>query len=202
MPLALWLVGVLFFTLGLLIMVERAIMPTVVAIAETEVSRVANQALIDTVNRNIAAFLTGRRLVETELTPAGDLLYIRTNTADLNSIQAEALMVLQETFRNLDRFSVYVPLGQTLGSKIFAPLGPRIRVLLYPYGAIGVRVKDSFEVTGINQIKYNVFLEVEGTVRVVIPFISSKTQVQTSIPLTTLLIPGKVPDTYITLPGR
>ncbi len=183
-------------------MVERAIMPTVVAIAETEVSRVANQALIDTVNRNIAAFLTGRRLVETELTPAGDLLYIRTNTADLNSIQAEALMVLQETFRNLDRFSVYVPLGQTLGSKIFAPLGPRIRVLLYPYGAIGVRVKDSFEVTGINQIKYNVFLEVEGTVRVVIPFISSKTQVQTSIPLTTLLIPGKVPDTYITLPGR
>jgi len=37
-------------------------------------------------------------------------------------------------------------------------------------------------------------------VRVVIPLIAARTEVSTDVPLATILIPGKVPDTYLTLP--
>ena len=100
----------------------------------------------------------------------------------------------------MNGFTVSIPLGQTLGSHLFAPLGPKIRVKLIPFGAVKVRIKDYFDVTGINQTRYNVTLEVTSTIRVVIPLISKKTQVVSEFPLTTVLIPGKVPDTYLSVP--
>lgn len=182
-------------------MIERSIMPAVTFVAEMEASRVVNEALVCAVNNHVVDFLTGRRLIETNLTESGELLYIRTKTDDLNRIQAEALDALQGAFASLERFSVHVPLGHALGSKIFAAYGPKIKVVLCPHGSIEVKVMDSFEVTGINQVKYHVYLEVEGVVKIVVPLLSSLVPVKTTIPLATLLIPGKVPHTYINIPG-
>lgn len=181
--------------------VERAIIPTLIAIAESEVTRVANTALVDAVNKHIADIISGKNLLEFCTGPNGELLYVKTNPAELNRIQSEALSVLQDAFSKLQGFSVDVPLGQTLGSKIFAPLGPKIRIRLFPVGSVQVQTRDSFDVTGINQTKYNIYLQVSCRVRVVIPLIATQTQVNTDIPLATVLIPGKVPNTYLSLPG-
>lgn len=183
-----------------LIVLERAVIPTLIAISETEVTRVANQAMIDTVNAHIADLMAGKNLLEFKNSPSGELLYVQVNTVDLNKIQSEALDVLQEAFRDLSGFKVYVPLGQTLGSRIFAPVGPRIPVTLYPYGTVRVELRDSYDVTGINQTKFEVTLKVTCMVRVVIPLISARTEVTTDVPLTTVLIPGKVPPTYLSIP--
>lgn len=193
------LLGVLVLLVWVITLVERAVIPTLVAIAETEVTRVANQAIVDAVSRNIETFLSGKTLLDFKLGPNGDLLYVQTNAAALNQVQSEALSVLQEAFRNLAGFKVYIPLGQTLGSKVFAPVGPRIPVTLFPYGTVRVQVADSYDVTGINQTRFEIVLKVTCTVRVVIPLIAARTEVTSDIPLTTVLIPGKVPDTYLSI---
>jgi len=180
--------------------IERAIIPTLIAISESEVARVANEAIVNAINGHIEALLEGKEFLEFETDPSGKLLYVKSKTADLNRVQAEALNVLQEMLSGLSGFNVYVPLGQTLGSRIFAPFGPKIKVSLFPYGTVRVEVKDSVEVTGINQLKYNVSLYVTCSIRVVIPLISSKTQVTSEIPLVTILLPGQVPETYISVP--
>lgn len=195
-----WLAAFLVLVAWLLIVLERAVIPTLVAISETEVTRVANQAMIDTVNKHVSDLLEGKNLLEFRTGSNGELLYVQVNTVDLNKIQSEALAVLQETFRNLAGFKVYVPLGQTIGSRIFAPSGPRIPVTLYPYGTVRAEIHDSYEVTGINQTKFEVSLKVTCMVRVVIPLIQAKTEVSTEIPLTTVLIPGKIPSTYLAIP--
>jgi sporulation protein YunB len=187
---------------SLFLALERAIVPTLVAISETEVARVTNKAMIDAVKRHITAFLEGKTFLYFETGKDGQLLYIKTNTADLNRIQADALDVLQDAMKNLDGFSVYIPLGQAFGSTTLAHVGPKIKVTLYPYGTVRTQVRDSFDVTGINQARYNIFLNVKCTVRVVVPFISSMAEVSTDIPLTTVIIPGKVPDTYLNLTGN
>ncbi len=198
----------LLYTLGVLLVIawsvmalERSIVPTLIAISETEVARVTNEALVDATNKHITAFLEGKTLLFFEMGQDGSLLYIKTNAADLNRIQADALHVLQNAVNDLKGFTVYVPLGQILGSKVFASLGPKVKVTLFPFGAVRTQVKDTFDVTGINQARYNIFLSVDCVVNVVIPFISSSVEVATEIPLTTILIPGKVPDTYLTLPS-
>lgn len=196
----LWLVGLVVLVGWALITVEKAVIPTLVAVSETEVTRVANQALINTVNAHMTEFMAGKNLLLFETGPTGELLYVQVNTTDLNMIQSDALAVLQEAFRSLDGFKVYVPLGQALGSRIFAPRGPRIPITLYPYGSVTVDVRDSYDTTGINQTKFEVWLQVKCMVRVVIPLIQAKTEVSTEIPLTTVLIPGKVPPTYLSIP--
>ncbi len=195
----LWVAGVLLLLLWMFTLVERAIVPTLVAIAETEVNRVANRAMIDAINENIATLLQGRQLLHFETAPDGSLLYVSANTAELSRVQAESLAVLETALERLEGFAVDVPLGQVLGSRIFAHSGPNIPVTLYPFGAVEAHIRDSFEVTGINQTRYNVFLNVKCLVRVVIPLISAKSEVSTDIPLAAILIPGKVPDTYLNL---
>lgn len=194
-----WLAVLIALTVWVLVAVERAVIPTLIAISETEVTRVANQAMINAVNTHISEFMEGKNLLDFRTGPSGDLLYVQVNTGDLNKIQSQALEVLQETFRDLTGFTVHVPLGQALGSRIFAPAGPRIPVTLYPYGTVKVEVHDSYDVTGINQTKFEVWLRVTCMVRVVIPLIQARTEVTTEIPLATVLIPGKVPPTYLSI---
>lgn len=195
-----WLGALIALALWILAMIERAVIPTLVAISETEVTRVANDAMVAALNDHVADIMNGKDLLEFHTNDAGELLYVRVNAANLNRIQSEALAVLQDAFRELAGFQVSVPLGQALGSRIFAPSGPRIPVTLYPYGSVEVDVNDSYEVTGINQTKYEVWLTVTCMVRVVIPLISAQTEVTTQVPLTTVLIPGKVPPTYLSIP--
>ncbi len=180
---------------------ERAIVPTLIAVSETQVVRVANEAMIEAVNQHLASFMNGKEFLRFETGPTGELLYVQVNSSDLNRIQAEALSVLQESLQELEGFQVTVPLGQALGSRIFAQSGPRIPVTLYPYGTVKVQVNNSYDVTGINQTKFEVWLTVTCTVRVVIPLIQSRAEVSTDIPLTTVLIPGKVPPTYLSIPS-
>jgi len=179
---------------------ETAATPTLIAIAETQVIRIANRAMIDAINDNISLLLDGKELLHFETGPTGELLYVRTNTGELNRIQADALAVLEDAFQELDGFTVSVPLGQALGSEMFAPYGPKINAKLYPYGSVSAEIRDSFEVTGINQTRYNLYLTVTCMVRVVIPLIAARAEVTTDVPLATILIPGKVPNTYLTLP--
>jgi sporulation protein YunB len=181
-------------------MVENKVVPTLIAVAETQITRVANRAMIDAINDNISTLLDGKELLHFETGSSGDLLYVRTNAAELNRIQAESLAVLENVLQQLDGFTVSVPLGQALGSKVLAAYGPKIKIRLYPYGSVTAQVTDSFDVTGINQTRYNLCLTVTCMVRVVIPLIAARTEVSTDVPLATILIPGKVPDTYLTLP--
>ena len=149
--------------------VERSIVPTLVAIAESETTRVANEVMVNTINKHLAALLNGKVLLEFQTGPTGDLLYVRTNTTALNQVQADALDVLQEAVDTLEEFTIRVPMGQAFGSKLFAPVGPKIPIRVIPYGSVKAQVYDSYDVTGINQTRYNILLRATCTVRVIIP---------------------------------
>ncbi len=183
-----------------LMVLEKSIIPTLIAISESRVTAIANEAIIDAVNAHIDSLLQGKKLLDFHVSSEGQLLYVQTNAADLNKIQSESLSILQAAITDLEGFEVHIPFGQAFGSSIFASFGPKIKVALFPYGHVNVQVLDSFEVTGINQVKYDLCLRATYTLQVVIPLISSKAQVSTDIPLATVLIPGKVPDTYLTIP--
>lgn len=182
------------------LLAERSIIPTLIAISQSEVTRLANGVMIDTINEYIGAILDGRTLLEFERGPTGELLYVRTNTTVLNVIQADALDVLQKAMEKLEGFVIKIPLGQASGSKILANAGPRIPIKVVPFGSVRSEVVDSYDATGINQTVYSISLRASCSVRIVIPFLSADTDVTTMIPLASVLIPGKVPDTYLSVP--
>ena len=92
-----------------------------------------------------------------------------------------------------------MPRGQAF-PKLFAPVGPKIPIRVFPYGSVRAQVYDSYDVTGINQTRYNILLRATCSVRVIIPPHRSGDRSGDRHPLTTVLIPGKVPDTYLSFP--
>lgn len=185
---------------GSLIAVERKIFAPLLAISEAKVVAIANDVILQAVNSQIDALLEGKNLLDFHQDSDGHLLYVKTNTAGLNRLHSDALGLLQDALKDLEEVDIYVPFGQILGSTIFAAAGPKIKVVIIPYGYVNLQIVDGFEVTGINQVKYDLSLEAHFALQVVVPFIASKTGISIDIPLATVLIPGKVPDTYLTIP--
>lgn len=176
------------------------IVPTLLAISETKVIAIANRAVLQAIHSHVDTLLENKELLSFHTDPNGKLLYTQTNAACITEIQSEVLALLQNTVNDLQRFGLHIPLGQILGSRIFATKGPTIKVAMCPYGYVDVKILDRFDVTGINQLKYDLFLNASFTLQIVIPLISTKTYVSVDVPLTTVIIPGEVPDTYLTLP--
>lgn len=180
--------------------VERSVVPTVVALAESEASGAANRLIVDTVRNEVLPLLQGKDLVEFVTSASGEIVFVRVNSAYLGEVEAISLRALQEGLARVGEFKVYVPLGQLVGSRILAASGPKLPVTLIPAGVVSTKIADSFEVAGINQTKYTLFLTAKVSIKVVIPLVSSSTVVSAEVPLATVLIPGKVPDTYLSLP--
>lgn len=189
--------GVTIFAFAFL---ERSVVPTLVALAESEASGTANRLVVDTVRNEILPLIEGVSLIDFVTGPSGEVVFVRVNSPYLSQVEAMSLRALQDGLARIEAFQVYVPLGQLFGSKILATAGPRIPVKLIPVGVVSTKVDDSFEVAGINQTKYTLFLIAKVSIKVVIPLVSSSTIVSAEVPLATVLIPGRVPDTYLSIP--
>lgn len=180
--------------------VERSVVPTLVALAEAEASGAANLLIVDTVRNEVLPLIQGKNLIEFVTGPSGEVVFVKVNSAYLGEVEAISLRALQDGLSRVGEFKVYVPLGQLLGSRILAASGPKIPVVLIPAGVVSTKISDSFEVAGINQTKYTLFLTARVSIKVVIPLVSSYAVVSAEVPLATVLIPGKVPDTYLSVP--
>ncbi len=180
--------------------VERSVVPTLVALAEAEASGAANLLIVDTVRNEVLPLIQGKNLIEFVTGPSGEVVFVRVNSAYLGEVEAISLRALQDGLSRVSEFKIYVPLGQLVGSRILAAFGPKIPVALIPAGVVSTKISDSFEVAGINQTKYTLFLTARVSIKVVIPLVSSSAVVSAEVPLATVLIPGKVPDTYLSVP--
>ena len=61
---AVYLIGILALVMWLFSWAERSIVPTLVAIAESETTRVANEVMVNTINAHLATLLNGKVLLE------------------------------------------------------------------------------------------------------------------------------------------
>lgn len=73
-------------------------------------------------------------------------------------------------------------------------MGPSLPVTYVPIGAVKTNLETKMAEAGINMVLVTVYIRVEVTLRIVIPFATDQTTVVTSIPITNSLVIGDVPD--------
>ena len=92
---------------------------------------------------------------------------------------------------------ISVPLGQLLGMNILAGAGPTLPVRIAPAGAVTTDVQFTFTSVGINQVLHEIAMHVDLTMRVIAPLVSEEIRVTQRVPLSTVILQGRVPEVFV-----
>ncbi len=184
-----------------LVLLEINLRPTLEAISRAQVDILTTEVISRAIRERVAPYVKYGDLVISNRDYQGTIRLLEYNMAEINRVAAEATLAIQEELKRMEGRQIEIPLGQALGSKIFAHTGPIFRVVVSPIGSVLVNVRDRFEEAGINQTRHVVYLQAETDVRMVIPLMEAKTHVVTEVPLSEVIIVGDVPQGVFWYPG-
>ncbi|MDS0526388.1 sporulation protein YunB [Clostridium sp. SHJSY1] len=122
---------------------------------------------------------------------------IRANTVKLNYLASELSIKCNEKLQEMGEVGIKVPLGWMTEQSAFYNLGPDVTVKIEPIGNMKVTYESKFESAGINQTRHKIYLNVEATVKTIIPLHSQEMEITCEIPVAETIIVGKIPNTAI-----
>ncbi len=192
-----FLLAIFLGFLILVIILELRLRPTIINFAEAQARWTATNAIHQAILENIATDVTYTDIIKIEKNSQQKVTFMQADVVKINRIQSEATLEVQKTMETLERKRVEFPLGQVLGSHLFAAYGPPVVLHMIPLGTVKVQVDDNFKATGINQTRHRVYLKIESDVKVVVPLASTKVTVKSEVPIADAIIVGEVPETYV-----
>ncbi|MDQ0162060.1 sporulation protein YunB [Bacillus alveayuensis] len=209
----------IFSTAGGLWIINKGIEPTLVSVAETETKRIATLVINNAINKQINDEVDVNKLIVVETDENGKVTTIDFNAQMVNSILAKITQKVQRNLREAEKGNIdvldipdievetegepeeegiiyYIPLGQATNNALLGNLGPRVPVRFYVIGNVVSDVKKSIEPYGINNALIEISVHVTVNVQVVIPFATSTTTVENTIPIAFRAVQGDVPQFY------
>lgn len=178
-------------------LVDFRIRPTLANLAEAKAKQIATRAINEAVRSNISPSIRYQSLISLNFDKEGKVSFMQPNTSEINRISAEATLAVQNRLKDLPRQTIKVPIGQILGLKMFAGYGPDLPVVVLPIGIVSSSIEDSFDVAGINQVRHRIFVAVNATVKMVIPFVNQQVRISSKVPLVEAIVMGEVPNIYV-----
>ena len=127
---------------------------------------------------------------------------IRTDTVKQNYLVSQVVLQCNEKLSELEDLGVKVPVGYLTNNIMFYNMGPKITVKMQQVGNIVTSYESIFESAGINQTRHKIYLNLNLTMRIVVPFNSKDVEVSCQIPVSDTIIVGKIPDTAINTSGN
>lgn len=131
------------------------------------------------------------------------LKYVKLNLKYLEEGQVEKLTINKNIFddynmKKLKKGIVYeLPSGVIFNNSIISNVFPKIPVKLNVIGSLAADIDTSVEEYGINSALFKVDLNIHMTVKILLPFTSKNTKINTKIPIVIKIIEGKVPSLYL-----
>ncbi|OON97228.1 MAG: sporulation protein YunB [Candidatus Epulonipiscium fishelsonii] len=183
------------------IQLDEEILPTVMAMAELETTSIATEAINVAITETL---LTNQITIEDLLTydynDDGELISWNVNSILINNLCNEIVSKCAKELKNIGTIVFQIPLGNATGSRLFANLGPEIKVEIMPIGTVTVDYENNIKETGINQINHTVWLDIKTTLQVVSPLFSNQIKVDRKIMLIDKILSGAVPPNYVNIP--
>lgn len=197
-----WAAVVILVLSGLCWFVDHLLGDTIMSVAEATAVQIATRVVEQAIKNRVAARdLDYDALIRVHKDTSGRIVLMQANTVVINRLTAEAALEIEGALEELRRQRFGIPLGQILGIKVLAYLGPSISVHILPVGTVRVSLQDRFEEAGINQTRHAIFVDFDTMIRVVVPLYRKDTHIATRVPLTESIIVGSVPNTLVQLPG-
>jgi sporulation protein YunB len=92
---------------------------------------------------------------------------------------------------------IQVSIGMFTGLAFLYNFGPKVSLKLTPIGIVTTDMYSEFVSIGINQTSHKVYITIEASLEVVLPFSTRTIDSVTNVLLTESVIVGKVPNVYL-----
>lgn len=175
---------------------RRSMTPTVLQIAEVRVKaetmRVVNEAVADVFDN-----VDYKTLIFVEKNDENDITLLSANSAAINSLARDTALLTQSKIDASFSEDIQIPLGTLSGITLLSERGPSVNIKVSPVGTVNCVFYSKFESAGINQTLHRIYLEVTGSVDLIVPSMYKTLQISTPILISETVIVGKVPDTYL-----
>lgn len=177
--------------------VDLRIRPTLTKLAEAKARQIATRAINEAIRSNISPNIQYQNLIFLNFDKDGKVAFLQPNTGEINRISSEATLAVQNRLKDLPKQTVTIPVGQIMGIKMIANLGPELAIKVLPIGIVESSIEDRFDVAGINQIRHQIFVKVIAKIRMVIPFVHHQISITSKVPLVEAIVMGEVPNIYV-----
>lgn len=127
----------------------------------------------------------------------GRLEYLSVNSIIVNNICAETASTVSQNLNNLTTSKIRLPLGVFTGLPILSHFGPSTTIRLQPIGDATADYETSMTQAGVNQVNFQVWINVHTTVSIVNPLWSKDLEITRKLTLVNTVFNGEIPKTYI-----
>lgn len=191
------LIFIIFFIFALLFEYANSqILPTVIALAESNAKAKTTQIITEVVNSKLAE-VDYNDLVYIQKDSQSKVTALQANVVKMNMLSAEFSSEIQERIEKLGDLYVKIPLWNIFGNTFFSNQGPEISIKVVPFGNVDTDFGTEFVAAGINQTRHKIFLEIKSKIIVVVPLVKRGTEVVTKVPVAETIIVGDVPESFI-----
>ena len=126
----------------------------------------------------------------------GQLSTLSVNTILINNLTNELAVYMSRELMAMDNERVEIPYGALTGVRVLANIGPMYTVYLMPIGEVMVDYSSSFSSVGINQVNFQVWLNVKARMSIINPLQSSEIVLERKIPLVNTVINAEIPNVF------
>ena len=127
----------------------------------------------------------------------GKIAMITANTLEANMLSRQISSMAQGSVETMTNEGIDVHLGAFSGLMILANSGPFISMKLTPIGTISTSFRSEFVSAGINQTNHRIYIEIFGSVSVILPTASPQIEVSTEVLIAECVVIGEIPSTYL-----
>lgn len=127
----------------------------------------------------------------------GRLEYLSVNSMIVNNICAETASTVSQNLNNLTTSKIRLPLGVFTGLPILSHFGPSTTIRLQPIGDATADYETSMTQAGVNQVNFQVWINVHTTVSIVNPLWSKDLEITRKLTLVNTVFNSEIPKTYI-----
>lgn len=198
---------------------EKAL-PQFISYSEIETKKIVSMIINSTITEGISNNIIMEDLFITTKDNNGNIESIDFNSSEVNKILSKSTKLVEQNLKYLETgkieylnlsnnlLSTYdkekihkgiiyeLPSGIIFNNVILNNILPKIPVKINLIGNIFCKLNTEIESYGINNALIKVNIGVESEVKILLPFVSSNTKIETNIPIIIKIMEGKVPEYY------
>lgn len=189
------------FLLGLYIFVvqfETRVLPTAIKVSQKYATNIVSQQINKSVEKVIKEMnLLTDDFFNKNVDYKTNKSYLDVNTILINSVCTNISDELSTMLKNIKDTKIELPVGVFSGISAFSDLGPNFNVYLTSIGDAIVDYETTFQAVGINQINFQVYLNINCSVSIVNPMYKKDIEISRKLMLVNTVFNGEVPNTYL-----
>ena len=173
-------------------------LPTAIKVSQKYATNIISQEINKSVEKTITSLrLHTNDFFNKNVNKDTNKTYLDVDTILINNVCAKVSDELSKNLKNINDTKIDLPIGVFSGISAFSEFGPPFTVCLSSIGDAIVDYETNFQSVGINQINFQVYLNISCSISIINPMYKKDIDVSRKLMLVNTIFDGEVPKTYL-----